>query len=555
MKRQVKYDTPMEREIARIRRKMVGILLLLAALGVWQRDFIVEGIRSHVEITSTILLTFAFSTIMAFVFVFKLNNEIVAFKALREMWDDIRLDPLESSRDPLWRYYRCARPARVFERPRLLGHAYELVTEELARTRKISLSVEEMNTLVSNTEQAINDEKSLIGYLSGILVFMGLIGTFVGLLHMVASIGGIIGSLASSSTDASQTFTVLLGAMQEPLKGMASGFAASLFGLFSSLVVGLLGRLAGQAAGVLKNAFKSWLTGVVKIGQEYEQPGASGPVAAIRQDWMGMIGNILSDYARVAGSFDQATRLLADMRCAQQAQTDAAERIVYELTKMQAVQARVLDETVACAKLGAGMEAMAERLSFRLETEGTALRELLREAQRSQSNDLRIISANHAQTATQLTEAIAQLSSDIDRRGAIDALDHAGLEAALGRSLTIGGQALAENLAGMERRVDRLAEAQSQSLGALTRIATSVGAGGETIGAALENTLSTGFDRLNQTMGTAFSAYADLLHVVVATMERAATPPASEAPEAAAPSGVSEDARVEAFRKRAGERF
>src|SRR6185437_6766532 len=97
----------------------------------------------------------------------------------------------------------------------------DLVTDELARTKKIRISVETMNTLVHKIGGTIDDEKSLLGYMSGLLVFMGL-------LHMVGSMGGIIGTLASSaggsggSTDA---FQQLLGALQEPLKGMASGFA------------------------------------------------------------------------------------------------------------------------------------------------------------------------------------------------------------------------------------------------------------------------------------------------------------------------------------------
>jgi hypothetical protein len=207
---------------------------------------------------------------MAFIFVFKLKNEVIAFNALKEMWDDIRIGPNEQARDPLWRHYRCSRPGRLFKRPRLLGHAYDLVTDELARTKKIRLSVETMNTLVHKISQTIDDEKSLLGYMSGLLVFMGLIGTFIGLLHMVGSMGGIIGSLATSAGGAGATDAIqqLLGALQEPLKGMASGFAASLFGLFSSLVIGLLGRFAGQAAGVLKYEFESWLAGVVQIGDE-----------------------------------------------------------------------------------------------------------------------------------------------------------------------------------------------------------------------------------------------------------------------------------------------
>ncbi len=97
--------------------------------------------------------------------------------------DDIQQDAHRSAEDPNWRLERCHQPAQVFQRPRLLGHAYELVTEELARTKKIRVSVETMNTLVHTVEASINDEKSLISYLSGLLVFMGLIGTFIGLLR------------------------------------------------------------------------------------------------------------------------------------------------------------------------------------------------------------------------------------------------------------------------------------------------------------------------------------------------------------------------------------
>src|ERR1700755_500620 len=253
--------------------KMMGLIGLIAIVSVWQWEFISEGVMAHAWTTGSILSAFGFSIIMAFVFVAKLKNEVIAFNALKEMWDDIQIGPTEQIRDPLWRHYRCSRPGRLFKRPRLLGHAYDLVTDELARTKKIRITVETMNTLVHKIGQTIDDGKSLLGYMSGLLVFMGLIGTFIGLLHMVGSMGGIIGTLASSSGGSAgpDAFQKLLGALQEPLKGMASGFAASLFGLFSSLIVGLLNRMAGQAAGVLKHEFESWLAGVVQIGDEEEE--------------------------------------------------------------------------------------------------------------------------------------------------------------------------------------------------------------------------------------------------------------------------------------------
>src|SRR4051812_5023193 len=275
----------MEKQIAQIRNKMIGLIAIIVLGSAWQWEFISEGVMAHVYTTGSILSAFGFSIVMAFIFVSKLTNEVIAFNALKEMWDDIRMGPTEQASDPLWRHYRCSRPGRLFRRPRLLGHAYDLVTDELARTKKIRISVETMNTLVHKISQTIDDEKSLLGYMSGLLVFMGLIGTFIGLLHMVGSMGGIIGQLASSAGGSASpdAFQKLLGALQEPLKGMASGFAASLFGLFSSLVVGLLARMAGQAAGVLKHEFESWLAGVVQIGDdEYDNEGAAEPVGELR---------------------------------------------------------------------------------------------------------------------------------------------------------------------------------------------------------------------------------------------------------------------------------
>jgi hypothetical protein len=165
----------MEKRIAHVLYKMIGLIVLIALGSAWQWDFIAEGVMAHVYTTGSILSAFGFAIVMAFVFVFKLRNEVVAFNALKEMWDDIRIGPSEQSRDPLWRHYRCSRPGRLFKRPRLLGHAYDLVTDELARTKKIRLSVETMNTLVHKIGETIDDEKSLLGYMSGLLVFMGLI--------------------------------------------------------------------------------------------------------------------------------------------------------------------------------------------------------------------------------------------------------------------------------------------------------------------------------------------------------------------------------------------
>ena len=485
----------MEKQIAYIRYKMMGIIGLIAVVTVWQWDFISEGVMAHAWTTGSILSAFGFSIIMAFIFVFKLKNEVVAFNALKEMWDDIRIGPTEQIRDPLWRHYRCSRPGRLFKRPRLLGHAYDLVTDELARTKKIRLTVETMNTLVHKIGETIDDEKSLLGYMSGLLVFMGLIGTFIGLLHMVGSMGGIIGTLASSTGGAGpEAFQQLLGALQEPLKGMASGFAASLFGLFSSLVVGLLARLAGQAAGVLRHEFEAWLAGVVQIGdEEYRDKATSHASGGVAFDGslIQTVGSILSDYARVAGSFDNAVRLLNDIQVGQAQQAQMMDAIARSLSQF-----------------GGGLEQLADGVSRTVTTELEATRVMVQEMERSHSTNVRLLAHNHAQTAVQIAAAIEQNASIVERMPRADAaqfdarIDNAVREAVRPMGLTVSQQ--------MQRLEDALTQDR----------AAQPSPDGPTAHTRLETTISEGFDRLHQNIGTAFSAYSGVLKLAVAALDK-----------------------------------
>jgi hypothetical protein len=392
----------MEKRIAQIRNKMIGLIAIIALGSAWQWDFISEGVMSHVYTTGSILSAFGFAIVMSFVFVSKLTNEVIAFNALKEMWDDIRMGSTEQASDPLWRHYRCSRPGRLFRRPRLLGHAYDLVTDELARTKKIRISVETMNTLVHKISQTIDDEKSLLGYMSGLLVFMGLIGTFIGLLHMVGSMGGIIGTLASSTGGEAagpEAFQKLLGALQEPLKGMASGFAASLFGLFSSLIVGLLNRMAGQAAGVLKHEFESWLAGVVQMGDE-EREEAMAPKAGeglVESALVHATTTALGDYSKIASSFEDAVKLLHSLQTKQEDHASLMESMMQTLSRV-----------------GAGLDALTNGVTKTVASELSATRVMVHDL----ASAHRTLAKWHADTSARLAQAIDKNTHTSERLSA-----------------------------------------------------------------------------------------------------------------------------------------
>jgi hypothetical protein len=487
----------MEKQIAQIRNKMIGLIAIIALVSAWQWDFIAEGVMAHVYTTGSILSAFAFSIVMAFIFVSKLKNEVIAFNALKEMWDDIRMGPTEQATDPLWRHYRCSRPGRLFKRPRLLGHAYDLVTEELARTKKIRISVETMNTLVHKISQTIDDEKSLLGYMSGLLVFMGLIGTFIGLLHMVGSMGGIIGTLASSTGGGgagADAFQQLLGALQEPLKGMASGFAASLFGLFSSLIVGLLNRMAGQAAGVLKHEFESWLAGVVQIGDQEREEAMAPRIggAQVESTIVEATTAALADYARVAASFEDAVKLLHGLQAKQEDHAKLMESMMQALSRV-----------------GAGLEAMTDGMTRTVASELSATRVMVHDLAGAHS----MLAKQHADTSVQLAAAIerntetseqlsARLREDVGSR----------IDQAVARVVAPVGSTVADQIQRLEQAFTQFShDKPAAEMG----IGSPRDAGGEA-----EQELSDRLDRLNHNVGASMSAYSELLKQAASALDQ-----------------------------------
>jgi hypothetical protein len=504
--RGVPKDEVMEKEIAQVRNKMIALIAIIALLSGWQWEFIGEGVASHIYTTGSILSAFGFSIVMAFIFISKLKNEVIAFNALKEMWDDIRLGAVEQAADPLWRHYRCSRPGRLFRRPRLLGHAYDLVTEELARTKKIRISVETMNTLVHKISQTIDDERSLLGYMSGLLVFMGLIGTFIGLLHMVGSMGGIIGTLASSTGGGAgaDAFQQLLGALQEPLKGMASGFAASLFGLFSSLVVGLLNRMAGQAGGVLNHGFESWLAGVVQIGdlEREEAMAPKGAVGLLDGSFIGASPDMLADYSKVASSFDDAVQLLQSLQAKQEDHAKLMESVVQTLSRVDV-----------------GLEALTDGVTKSVAAELTATRVMVHGLARAHSGDSRLLAKWHADTSAQLAAAIEQntqtseqlptrLSDDIEVR-----IHRAVKDAIAPMGLTVADQ------------MQRLEEAVSQFSQDKPPARRSTDRGGDLqidakVHPDFEQELSENFDHLNQNVGASMVAYSEVLKQAASTFDK-----------------------------------
>jgi hypothetical protein len=114
----------------------------------------------------------------------------------------------------------------------------------------------------------------------GLLIFLGLLGTFWGLLQTIGAVADAINSLQVNAGDAVQMFAKLKGSIEGPLKGMSTAFGASLFGLSGSLVLGFLELQASQAQGRFHSELEQWLARATSLGGSSLGPIASQSVPA-----------------------------------------------------------------------------------------------------------------------------------------------------------------------------------------------------------------------------------------------------------------------------------
>jgi hypothetical protein len=127
--------------------------------------------------------------------------------------------------------------------PRLLGPMATLIN---AGAGARGLSTATSRAILDSVGTRLDEGRELNRYLIGLLVFLGLLGTFWGLLETVHSISGVINAMTTGS-DASTMFDDLKTGLSAPIAGMSISFTSSLFGLAGSLILGFLDLQAGQA--------------------------------------------------------------------------------------------------------------------------------------------------------------------------------------------------------------------------------------------------------------------------------------------------------------------
>ncbi len=130
---------------------------------------------------------------------------------------------------------------------------------------RFTLSAPVMRSLLDGIASRLDESRELSRYMTGLLIFLGLLGTFWGLLLTVHSVANVIGSMSVGSGDINALFEQLKAGLAQPLRGMGTAFSASMFGLSGALVLGFLDLTAGQAQNRFFNELEEWLAGITRL--------------------------------------------------------------------------------------------------------------------------------------------------------------------------------------------------------------------------------------------------------------------------------------------------
>ena len=232
----------------------------------------------------------------------------------------------------------------TLEQPVLLAPMAALIGNRASRT---GLSVTMTRSLLDSIAARLDENRELVRYLAGLLVFLGLLGTFWGLIDTVGSVGKVIQSMRTGA-EAGALFDELKSGLAAPLSGMGLSFSASLFGLAGSLVLGFLDLQAGQAQSRFYTELEDWLARATTDPGGTELAPRHGPSP---------------DLILALNKLTTAVNEGAGGRAATQAMANLAEGIQGLVQDMRAEQQMIRDWVEAQAAREKELKQVLERLS------------------------------------------------------------------------------------------------------------------------------------------------------------------------------------------------
>ena len=206
-----------------------------------------------------------------------------------------------------------------------------------------------MRGLMDSIATRLDEARDISRYMTSLLVFLGLLGTFWGLIETVGSVGSVIQNLKVGG-EAGAVFDTLREGLAAPLGGMGISFSSSLFGLAGSLALGFLDLQAGQAQNRFYMELEDWLSTIVS---DLTVDAEARPVAAAPSGEMRTAIDKLKEAVAETGSNKAATAAMANL----------AEAIHGLVSHMRTEQQMIRDWADNQAAQGREVQRLLERIA------------------------------------------------------------------------------------------------------------------------------------------------------------------------------------------------
>ncbi len=318
------------------KRMMMWMFVFLAAVGV-------VGVLLYVPLRQAFLANQVFNGLILSVLLIGIVINLMQVSTLDRELDWI--ETVKAGDDEL-------APGRE---PRLLAPMAKMFTGR--DQERFRLSAMSTRLLLDGIRLRLDESRDISRYMIGLLIFLGLLGTFWGLLDTVVGVGNVIAGLSIEGGDLAGVFEQLKRDLQGPLAGMGTAFSSSLFGLGGGLILGILDLQAGHGQNRFYNRLEEWLSEFTHLpsgalGVEGEQPLPRYIEALLEQ---------------TADNLDKLQRTMArgeeDRRAAQDNLFKLTEKLAELTDQMRSEQKLILNLTKDQMDLRPAMAELARQVS------------------------------------------------------------------------------------------------------------------------------------------------------------------------------------------------
>jgi hypothetical protein len=303
--------------------QMLVFVIVIGGIGWYVRETLEQAFFAAIYINSVIIGVFLIGVVVVFAQVLDVGGAVTWIK----------------------RYQASSRisDGLVERAPYALKPMAELLRETPADRRLSSLSA---RTILDSVGSRLAESGEITRYIRSLLIFLGLFGSFWGLMETLAGVAGVVNELAGSSSDNGDV-GALFAQLQGPLRGMGVAFSSSVLGIAGSLILGFLDLQATQAQGRFYNDLEDWLAKISRVGVDVGE-GGSGAFA----------GALLEQLTESLDALVSVTRKVEDSRARS---SDTLGALAAELSTLNDRLARQ-DDALATLKERAGDDTLVRHL-------------------------------------------------------------------------------------------------------------------------------------------------------------------------------------------------